>query len=73
VTDEPLFACSRCHRRRHLFAKLRDEDLCADCWRDAGCPFPVPVPPDHEKEEDIRKRMLARGGSSRHQVRKGLT
>lgn len=50
--------------------------LCLGCWRAAGRPWPMPetdVYRIHEAEEATRQKMLARGGTHRHLVRKGLT
>ena len=70
--------CARCSRvdDRRLYGRLSAKTaLCSGCWQRQGRPFPLPdnLTPEelHEHEEQIRRRMLERGGTDRHLVSKG--
>jgi hypothetical protein len=61
-----------------LFVRVNGLQLCASCWRARGRPWPVEEPPESsaaiaEHEAEVRRRMLARGGTDRHLVRSGRT
>jgi hypothetical protein len=78
-----LPACRLCHRVVRLVA--RGLEACAWCWRAMGSPFSYPIGPEgrvaaydparqvYLAEEEIRRRMLARGGPDAYRVRKGQT
>ena len=79
-----LFYCSDCKG-----IPLRDESdcrfyvrvdglvLCVRCWRARGRPWPqtaLPAEaPVHEVEEQVRRKMLKRGGPDAYMVKSGRT
>lgn len=67
--------CSRCRADRLLLVRIREEELCAACWRRAGMPGPGVTATAAEvfiHETKVRERMTARGGTDRHLVRNGM-
>ena len=76
---QALSGCDCCSDARPDGLYLRGDDgrlRCAACWRAAGRPWPSrrgSVTELHEAEVRTRERMLARGSTSRHLVRAGLS
>jgi hypothetical protein len=76
---ESLTGCDWCPDARPNGLYLRGDDgslRCVACWKAAGRPFPIRPPSVaelHEAEVATRERMMARGGSDAHIVRKGLS
>ena len=74
-----LSGCDICGDARDGGLYLRGDDglmRCCDCWRAAGSPWPrraATVTELHEAEVRTRARMMARGSTDRHLVRKGLS
>jgi hypothetical protein len=74
-----MSGCSRCGSldEGKLYANVgKRGTFCVDCWEAIGRPFPQDhaTPIDLEGQEiATRERMLKRGGTSAHLVRKGLT
>jgi len=66
-------ACSRCGAHPELLAHDGERFLCADCWREAGSPWPGPgtIKEQHEAVVAIEQRMLARGGADAYRVKAG--
>lgn len=72
----PDTSCGRCDRPALLLARIGGRAICAYCWWDLGKPWPrEKASPEeiHAAELAARERMLRRGGTDRHMVRKGLT
>lgn len=66
--------CSECGAAPELLAHVRRTVLCAACWHRLGEPFPwvSTVNETAQAEIETHERMLKRGGTSRHLVRKGI-
>jgi hypothetical protein len=74
--SELLQRCSGpCHGNYLLLVLTERGALCPGCWRAAGEPSALMGTETevHEQLQRTRERMVARGGTARHLVRKGLT
>jgi hypothetical protein len=71
-----LSPCQRCRCGRLLLAQTIFGQLCATCFGDMGEPrgvTPGDAPTLTQLEQEIRRRMLERGGSDRYRVIAGKT
>ena len=67
-----LWRCSACWRGFWLLVK--GTTLCPGCYVEGGSPpLSVNAADVYRQEQATRERMVARGGTARHLVRKGLT
>jgi hypothetical protein len=71
-----LYACSGCGGAFELLTRVGPRQICADCWRKAGSPFPrvqlsAVQLADHVAA--IERRMMQHGGAFASAVKNGKT